>query len=43
MADASSYLTPMGRKIDNDEVMEMQYLLKGTVSGKLFDRLFMRF
>lgn len=43
MAGASSYLKSMGRKIDNDEVMEMQYLLKDTVSGKLFDRLFMRF
>ena len=43
MDGASSYLKSMGRKIDNDEVMEMQYLLKHTVSGKLFDRLFMRF
>lgn len=43
MAGASSYLKSMGKKIDNDEVMEIQYLLKDTVSGKLFDCLFMRF
>ena len=43
MAGASSYLKSIGKKIDIDEVMEIQYLFKDTVSGKLFDYLFMRF
>ena len=40
MAALSSCLKSMGKKIDIYEVMEIQYLLKSTLSGELPDYIF---